>query len=127
MTDQEAAEFVRDYFVTLFETRDLSALEQYVHPDYFDDDIGDPEIDHVEAGKGYLQSLYQRHPTINVTPIRTIVQDEVISSYLEWSTTASGERTVHVRGIALFVMESGRILKRHTFIYYNDQALRPSE
>jgi ketosteroid isomerase-like protein len=126
MNDQEATKFVRDYFAAVFETRDLAALDEYLHPDYRDDDIGDDGIDHIEAGRAYLKDLYKRHPSINVSVKKAVVHDGVITSYLEWSTTTQGQTTVHIKGTAGFVMESGRIRRRHTFVYYNDHALQPT-
>jgi len=125
MNDHDATRFVTDYFAALFVTRDLSALDQYMHPDYVDDDIGDDDIDHIEAGKGFLQDLFRRHPSINVSVKRAVIHDDVITAYLEWTTTQDGKPTVHIRGVASLVMESGRIKRRHTFVYDNDFALLP--
>ena len=125
MTDEQAAGFIREYFHALFETRDLDALGDYLHPDYIDDDIGNDRIDNIEAGKSYLTDLFRRHPTVNVSVGKTVVVDDVITSYLEWTTTRSGQAVVHIRGTATFVMDAGRIRRRHTFVYFNDGALTP--
>jgi hypothetical protein len=56
---------------------------------------------------------------------RAVIHDDVITAYLEWTTTQDGKPTVHIRGVASLVMESGRIKRRHTFVYDNDFALLP--
>lgn len=113
MDDAEAFDFIRTYFHRLFVDRDLSALEAYLHPDYWDDDIGDPAVNHREDSRRYLAELFARQPRIGVTVERAVCQGEVIAAYLAWH---EGEAVLR-RGVALFVVHGGQIVKRHTFIH----------
>ena len=54
MNDQESLECIRKYFDELFRKRNIDALDAYLAPEYFDDDIGDPKIDHIHNSKQYL-------------------------------------------------------------------------
>jgi hypothetical protein len=47
MNNQESLEFVRTYFDELFGKWNLAALDLYLDKEYFDDDIGDPNVDHI--------------------------------------------------------------------------------
>jgi hypothetical protein len=66
MNNQESLEFVRDYFGELFGKRNVDALDLYLDQDYFDDDIGDPNIDHIQNAKRYLLQLFRDKPTIGI-------------------------------------------------------------
>ncbi len=44
-------------------------------------------------------------------------KDNVITAYLEWYHLDQGRKVTRLKGIGLFVMEGGRILKRHNYIY----------
>lgn len=113
MNDAEAFDFIRTYFHRLFVDRDLSALDVYLHPDYWDDDIGDPAVNHREDARRYLTELFARHPRMGVIVERAVCQGEVITAYLAWHEGLAVLRS----GVALFVVRGGRILKRHTFIH----------
>lgn len=39
MNNQEGLEFIRKYFDELFGRRNVDILDEYLDPDYFDDDI----------------------------------------------------------------------------------------
>ncbi len=47
-----------------------------------------------------------------------IIRDEVITAYLKWYSTESGIQKTLRKGVALFVIREGQIIKRHTFLYY---------
>ena len=49
MNNQEGLEFARKYFDELFGKRNVDALDEYLDPHYFDDDIGDPAIIYYEG------------------------------------------------------------------------------
>jgi ketosteroid isomerase-like protein len=118
MTNDQALTFLRRYFDALFTKRDLAALDVYLHPDYFDDDIGPGEADHIANSKAYLRDLFQRQPSIAVTVKDAIAQDDVITAFLEWSVVEAGARKTLHKGVAIFVLKDGKIYRRHTFLYF---------
>lgn len=117
MNSQQGLEFIRGYFDVLFNQRDVNALDHYLDNTYFDDDIGDPSVDHIQNSKDFLTALYEREPTIGVTVVDAICHDDVITAYLEWCRLEGSSRQVIRKGVAVFVMNGKRIIKRHTFIY----------
>jgi hypothetical protein len=122
MEDKEAFVFVRDYFFELFEKRNISALDQYLDKEYWDDDIGEEGVDHIENSKTFLKDLFNKNPNITVIVKKAICQDNVITAYLEWGNKSEAKVDVLRKGIAVFVLKGNRIIKRHTYIYYqNDQ------
>ena len=120
MNNQESLEFVRSYFDELFGKRNVDALDVYLDPDYFDDDIGDPGIDHIQNSKEYLLSLFKKKPTINVEVKDAVTGDNVVSAFLEWFVTENRERRIIMKGVAIFVLRNQKILKRHTYIYFQE-------
>jgi hypothetical protein len=84
MNNQEGFEFIGSYFDELFVKRNINALDSYLHRDYFDDDIGDPQTDHLQNTKDFLANLFREIPTISVDVKDAITRDDVISAYLEW-------------------------------------------
>lgn len=117
MNNQEGLDFVRGYFDELFVKRNINALDEYLDKAYFDDDIGDPSVDHLQNSKTYLHELFQREPTIGVTVIDANCHDDVIAAYLEWYRMTADCRQIIRKGVAIFVIRDRRIVKRHTFIY----------
>ncbi len=118
MTDKEAFAFISAYFHDLFDARDLSALDRYLSPDYFDDDIGPSCADHVGNSRRYLSDWFSREPTVGVTVNKAMISHDVISADLEWHTGEDiGGKTL-MRGVACFVIRDGRITHRHTFMYF---------
>ena len=117
MDNQESLDFIRNYFNELFGKRNLDALDVFLDKDYFDDDIGDTDIDHIENSREYLADLFRKHPTIGVDVSDAITKDDVISAFLEWFVFENNIKQVIRKGVAIFVVEDRRILKRHTFIY----------
>ena len=117
MDNQEGFEFIRSYFNELFGERDINALDRFLDQSYFDDDIGDPSVDHIQNSKEYLKNLLQREPTIGVEVKEVIVHDNVITAYLEWTRMDAGHRQYFRKGVGIFVVKNKRIVKRHTFIY----------
>lgn len=120
MNDQQGLDYIINYFNDLFGKRNVNALDAYLHPDYFDDDIGDPGIDHIQNSKEYLTNMFAQNPTIGVDVKAAIVRDDVISAYLDWHVTENGVKRVIRRGVANFVLKQGKIIKRHTFVYFEE-------
>lgn len=120
MDNQESLDFIRNYFDELFGKRNLDALDVYLDKDYFDDDIGDPDIDHIENSREYLADLFRIHPTIGVDVSDAITKDDVISAFLEWFVFENNIKQVIRKGVAIFVVKDRRIRKRYTFIYQED-------
>lgn len=117
MNNAQALDYLRRYFDALFSQRDLAALDTYLHPDCFDDDIGPGEVDHIGNSKAYLRELFQRQPTIAVTVSDAIARDDVITAFLEWTVAGAGVRVTLRKGVAIFVLKDGKIYRRHTYIY----------
>lgn len=117
MNDQAALDYLRAYFRRLFEARDLSALDDYLAPDYWDDDIGEEGISHIEDSRRYLAELFARHPTIGVDLERAVCHGHVVTAYLAWHHVQDGRRETLRRGVAIFVLRRDKIASRHTFIY----------
>jgi hypothetical protein len=118
MNNQESLTYVRKYFDELFDKRNVDALDEYLDPDYFDDDIGDPAMDHIKNSKEYLKELFIKQPTIGVEVFDAIERDNVISAYLEWYVLENDKKRTIRKGVAIFCLRNQRIFKRHTFIYY---------
>jgi hypothetical protein len=49
-----------------------------------------------------------------------IARDDVISAYLEWITKENGSKQTIRKGVAIFVVKDQKILRRHTFIYFEN-------
>jgi hypothetical protein len=114
MNDPESLEYLRKYFDELFGKRDVDALDAYLDPEYFDDDIGDPSVDHIKSSREYLLNLFREKPTIGVDVKDAAARDDVISAFLEWFVAENGARRVIRKGVAIFVLRDQKILKRHT-------------
>ncbi len=117
MNDQEALSYLRGYFEQLFGQRNVDALDVYLDPEYFDDDIGDPTVNHIENSRQYLLSWFSREPTIGVAVKDAVTQDNVISAFLEWYITPQGARKTLMKGVAIFVLQDQKIIRRHTYMY----------
>lgn len=120
MNDQEGFEYIRKYFDDLFGKRNVNALDVYLDPDYFDDDIGDPGVDHIQNSKEYLTNMFAQNPAVGVDVKAAIVRDGVISAYLDWHVTEKGVKRVIRKGVANFALKQGKIVKRHTFVYFEE-------
>jgi hypothetical protein len=120
MNNQESLEFVRNYFAELFGKRNVDALDVYLDKDYFDDDIGDPDVDHIQNSKEYLAELFRKQPAIGVDVKDAMTRDDVISAFLEWFIVENGAKRVIRKGIAIFVVRDQKIIKRHTFVYFQE-------
>lgn len=120
MNNQESLEFIRKYFDELFGKRNVDTLDVYLDQEYFDDDIGDPSIDHGRNSKEYLLNLFREKPTIGVDVKDAMTRDDVISAFLEWFITEKDVKRVIIKGVAIFVLREQKILKRHTYIYYRE-------
>ncbi|PKO14385.1 MAG: hypothetical protein CVU39_15230 [Chloroflexi bacterium HGW-Chloroflexi-10] len=117
MDQQESLAFIREYFHQLFDLRNIDAIDHYLDRDYYDDDIGDPQVDHIQNSKEFLKNLFIKNPTIGVDVKDAISRDNVITAYLEWYVTKNDTRLTLRKGVAIFVLRGKKILKRHTFIY----------
>jgi hypothetical protein len=120
MNNQEGLAFIREYFDELFGKRNVNALCSYLDKNYFDDDIGESEADHVKCSQEYLSALFKRQPTIGVDVQDAIVQDNVISAFLQWFVVEEGLKRIIRKGVAIFVVENRKIVKRHTYIYHDE-------
>lgn len=117
MNQQQSLEFIRTYFHKLFVEHNVDILDEYLDPDYFDDDIGDPHADHIRNSKEFLREWFKRCPTVGVEVLDVMTHDEVLTAYLEWFDHENGVRKSLQKGVAIFVMKDKKIIKRHTFIY----------
>ena len=122
MNHQEGLDYIRGYFEQLFGQRNVGALDVYLAPDYFDDDIGGPPANHLENSKHFLLDWFSKEPNIMVAVKDAITQDEVISAFLEWYVTVQGVRKTLMKGVAIFVLRDRQIIKRHTYIYEDQQS-----
>ena len=120
MNNKESLEFIQKYFNELFGKRNLAALDVYLDKDYFDDDISDPEVDHINNSKAYLKELFRENPTIGVDVNGALTHDNVISAFIEWYVHENNRKRIIRKGVAIFVVNNQKILKRHTFIYFNE-------
>lgn len=120
MNSQESLDFIRKYFNELFVKRNLEALNFYMAPNYFDDDIGDPNTNHIQNSKEYLAELFKANPTIGIDVVDAVAHDDVISAYLEWFTCENNVKRTIRKGVAIFVVKDRKILKRHTYIYFGE-------
>ena len=119
MNNKEAYEYIRTYFHRLFVERDISALDEYLHPDYWDDDIGESGISHIDNSKQFLYSLFQRLPNIDVNVENVMCNENVITVCLQWVDLHGGHPEILRKGIAVFVLTERKISRRHTYIYFD--------
>lgn len=117
MNQQQSLQFIRGYFHELFVDHNIDALDDYLDAEYFDDDIGDPHVDHIRNSKEFLSEWFKKSPTICVEVLDVMNHDDVLTAYLEWYETDNGFKKSLQKGIAIFVMKGNKIVKRHTFIY----------
>jgi hypothetical protein len=117
MNNQEALEFLRTYFDELFGKRNIDALDIFLDKNYSDDDIGDPTVDQIKNGKEFLAELFRKQPSIGVEVRDAISQDDVISAFLNWYIVENNVKKVIRKGVAIFVLNDRKILKRHTYLY----------
>lgn len=120
MNNHDGLEFIRGYFNELFTRRNINALDEYLAPDYFDDDIGDPSVDHLQNSKEYIKILFEREPSIDVEVVDAMCHDDVITAFLEWYRVVNGSKASFRKGIAIFELSDRLIKKRHTYIYQNE-------
>lgn len=118
MNNQESLEFLRKYFNELFGKRNVDALDIYLDKNYFDDDISDPQVDHIKNSKEFLAELFRKQPGIGVEVKDAMAHENVISAFLEWFVSENNSKRIVRKGIGIFVLNDRKILKRHTFVYY---------
>jgi hypothetical protein len=120
MNNQDALEFIRTYFDELFRKRIIAALDQYLDEMYYDDDIGDSSVNHIENSKAFLAEWFKAEPTLGVDVKEAIAQDNVITAFLEWYVIQHNAKRVIQKGVAIFVVKDRKIIKRHTYIYFKE-------
>jgi DNA-binding phage protein len=117
MNTQEATEYIRNYFKKIFKDHDLSYLDDILHPEYWDDDIGIEGENHIENSKNYLKEVFETINEANVEVTNVNTKDNIISAYLEWTRNEKNKRIVYMKGIGIFEINNRKIIKRHTYIY----------
>jgi len=120
MNNQQGFKFVRDYFDELFGKRNPDALDAYLDDNYSDDDIGASATDHIQNSKAFLAEWFKTQPTIGVDVKDAMAQDNVISAFLDWFVVENNTKRVIMQGIAIFVLNGRKILKRHTYLVYQE-------
>jgi hypothetical protein len=120
MDNAEALHFIREFFRDVFDKRNPDAVEDYFAPDYFDGDIGDPGVDHIQNSKEFLGNLFAERPSIGVEVKDAVSRDDVIAAFVEWFVVGEGGRRPIRKGIAVFVLKDGKIVKRHTYTYSSE-------
>lgn len=121
MNNQEALEFIRKYFDEIFNHRNPDALDSYLDDNYHDDDIGEGDItDHINNSKAYLAEWFRTQPTIGVDVKDAMAQDNVVTAFIDWFVVEDGAKRAIMKGVAIFVLNNRKILKRHTYIYYKE-------
>lgn len=118
MNDTEAYNYIKSYFYRLFVERDLSALEDYLDKSYWDDDIGKYDTDHVRNSKEYLEKWFKDEPTISVEVKKVVIEDDILTAYLEWYKNNGDEKEIMIKGIGLFTIKNKRIIRRHNYVYF---------
>jgi hypothetical protein len=118
MNRTESLAYVKNYFHEIFEHKNIDAIDSFVDREYFDDDIGDPKVDHIENSKKFLSDLFTTKPNIGVRVDSAIEKDGVTTSFIEWYEKKDDENEVIRKGIVIFVLRNGKILRRHTFLYF---------
>lgn len=113
--------YIEKYFNTLFVERNLDKLNEFLHPSYWDDDYGVTGVDHIEGTKHYLLDLFNKRPNIGVKVKKVDSHDNVISAYLEWYHDIHDINSLWQKGVGTFLIETGKIIKRQTFIYYKKE------
>lgn len=117
--DKDAAEkFIRNYFHALFVEKDIDSLDDYLDKDYWDDDIGSTDVNHIQSSKEFLRALFIDDPTRGVEVKSVMTFDDTITSYLHWYTMTGGGKTIVRKGVAIFEMCGTKIRKRHTYTYW---------
>lgn len=117
MDDKEAELYIKNYFDQLFGKKNIDSLDSYLHKDYWDDDIGDSNVNHVENSKRYLENLFKENPQIGIDVNRVIAYENTIIAYLTWYENKNNVKKVLRKGVAIFEIENTKIKKRHTYLY----------
>ncbi|MDP3129717.1 MAG: nuclear transport factor 2 family protein [Bacillota bacterium] len=119
MDDDEAFDFVYDYFNEVFNKRNVDALDLFLDDDYWDADIGSEKRDHVRSSKEYLAALFRNNPDVMIEVVKVMSRDNVITAFLEWYEATGRERRILKKGVGIFVIRGSKILKRSTHLYYD--------
>lgn len=120
MNNTEALAYIKTYFYEIFGKRNLASLDIFLDENYFDDDIGDPTVNHRENSKEYLANLFRDHPGMGVNVMDAMVHDNVIAAFLEWYLDVNDRQKVLRKGVAIFMLQGDKIVKRHTFVYFQE-------
>jgi len=119
MDDDEAFDFVYDYFNEVFNKRNADALDQFLDGDYWDADIGAEKRDHVRGSKEYLTAFFRNNPDVMIEVVKVMSRDNVITAFLEWYEESGRDRRILKKGVGIFVMKGQKIQKRATHLYFN--------
>ena len=120
MNTFEGLNYIESCFDTIFNGRNIAALDIYLDKKYDDDDIPDTETDHVKNSKEYLTQLFKEIPTIMVKVNDAITYDNVIVAFLEWYKTENKSRITLKKGVSIFVLNSeDKVIKRHNYMYFD--------
>jgi hypothetical protein len=113
----DAKKYLKAFFRELYEKKDVSCLDRYLHPEYFDCDIGPGTKDHVGASKDFVLKKYTEDPgfRVNVKEVRKL--GRAYCARLVWSTREDGAEKILFEGIATFLIEGGKIRRRGTFLF----------
>jgi predicted SnoaL-like aldol condensation-catalyzing enzyme len=121
LEDCDAYDFIYDYFNEIFNKRNIDELDIYLDENYYDDDIGEGSKNHIRNSKEYLSNIFKKNPTIEVEVIKVIVRDNVITAYLEWKAERNSKKVILRKGIGIFEIKENKIIRRHTYIYYQSK------
>ncbi|MBN2444321.1 MAG: nuclear transport factor 2 family protein [Spirochaetales bacterium] len=97
MNHNDAFVYLKEYFHDLFVKRSIDALDNYLHPDYHDDDIGDNGENHIENTKSFLKDLFKRNPSIGMDVKKAVIEDNVITAYLNWYIQKDGKKEITIK------------------------------
>jgi hypothetical protein len=118
MDDNEAFIFVSAYFKELFTNKNVGILDKYLHKDYWDDDIGNSDVNHIENSKVFLKNMFYINPSIDVEVKKVQILEKIITAYIEWFNYDKNEKQILMKGIVIFELKDLQIIKRHTYMYY---------
>ena len=112
-----AKRFLRNYFHELFVKKDVSCLDRYLSPDYFDSDIGPGVKDHVRNSKDYILNMYKTDPTLHVIVREVRKVERAYCAHLVWRHSENGIENTRFEGIATFIIEKNKIKRRSTLLF----------
>ncbi len=112
-----AKRYLQNFFNELFVKKDLSCLDRYLDPGYFDYDIGPAVDDHIQNSKDYILEAYKTDPTRHVVVREVRKVERAYCAHLVWRYSENGVEKTRFEGVATFVIENGRIKRRSTLMF----------